>query len=87
MNANTERSAARNYANPRTLKEGVDRIRKDLQQEKEDAHESRAVIYRRLDDHVKQMAKTDETIAIAGYIDAQIRNEVKALQETVQRNH
>ena len=69
------------------LEEGVDRIREDFQQEKEDAHESRAVIHRRLDDHVKQMAKTDETITIAALVDAQIRDEVKALQLTVQQNH
>ncbi len=68
------------------LEEGVDRIREDFQQEKEDAHESRAVIHRRLDDHVKQMAKTDETITIAALVDAQIRDEVKALQLTVHQN-
>ena len=69
------------------LEEGVKNIRDDFQEEKESAHESRAVIHRRLDDHAKQMAKTDETIAIAGFVDAQIRDEVRALQETVKKNH
>ncbi|WP_412474755.1 DUF1515 domain-containing protein [Rhizobium sp. WW22] len=69
------------------LENSVERIREDFQQEKEDAHESRAVIHRRLDEHAKQMAKTDETIAIAGFVDAQIRDEVKALQKTVADNH
>jgi len=69
------------------MEEGLDRIREDFQEEKESAHESRAVIHRRLDDHAKQMAKTDETIAIAGQVDAQIRNEVIALKETVAKNH
>lgn len=69
------------------LETGVDRIREDFQQEKDDAHESRAVIHRRLDEHAKQMAKTDETITIAGLLDAQIRDEMKALQLTVQQNH
>lgn len=69
------------------VEEGLDRIREDFQEEKESAHESRAVIHRRLDDHAKQMAKTDETIAIAGHVDAQIRDEVRTLSETVKSNH
>lgn len=69
------------------VEEGLDRIREDFQEEKENAHESRAVIHRRLDDHTKQMAKTDETIAIAGQVDAQIRDQVIALQATVKQNH
>ncbi|NTG61852.1 DUF1515 domain-containing protein [Agrobacterium rhizogenes] len=69
------------------LEEGVERIRDDFQEEKESAHESRAVIHKRLDDHAKQMSKTDETIAIAGLVDAQIRDEVKTLQESVRKNH
>jgi hypothetical protein len=69
------------------LEEGVERIRDDFQEEKESAHESRAVIHKRLDEHAKQMAKTDETIAISGLVDAQLRDQIKALEETVKRNH
>lgn len=69
------------------MEEGLDRIREDFQEEKESAHESRAVIHRRLDEHTQQMAKTDETIAIAGFVDAQLRDEMKALQITVRQNH
>ncbi|QYA12939.1 DUF1515 domain-containing protein [Rhizobium sp. AB2/73] len=69
------------------LENGLDRIREDFQEEKENAHESRAVIHRRLDEQGKQIAKTEETIAIAGFVDAQIRDEVKILQETVTKNH
>lgn len=69
------------------MEEGLDRIREDFQEEKENAHESRAVIHRRLDEQGKQIAKTEETIAIAGFVDAQIRDEVKALQKTVVDNH
>lgn len=69
------------------MEKDLERIREDFQEEKENAHESRAVIHRRLDDHAKQMAKTDETIAIAGLVDAQIRDQVTALQETVTTNH
>lgn len=69
------------------LEESVDRIRENFQQEKENAHKSRAVIHNRVDHHAKQMAKTDETIAIAAFLDAQIRDDVKALQKTVEKNH
>lgn len=69
------------------LEEGVERIRDDFQEEKESAHESRAVIHKRLDDHARQMAKTDETIAIAGHVDAQLRDQIKNLNETVEKNH
>ncbi len=69
------------------MEEGLDRIREDFQEEKDSAHESRAVIHRRLDEQGKQIAKTEETIAIAGFVDAQIRDEVKALQKTVVDNH
>jgi hypothetical protein len=69
------------------LEEGVERIRDDFQEEKESAHESRAVIHKRLDEHARQMAKTDETIAIAGHVDAQLRDQIKNLNETVEKNH
>ncbi|NTG94266.1 DUF1515 domain-containing protein [Rhizobium rhizogenes] len=69
------------------VEEGLDRIREDFQEEKESAHESRAVIHKRLDEHARQMAKTDETIAIAGLVDAQIRDQIKALEKTVEKNH
>ena len=69
------------------MEEGLDRIGEDFQEEKENAYESRAVIHRRLDDQAKQMAKTDETIAITGQLDAQIRNEVTAPHANVAKNH
>ena len=40
-----------------------------------------------LDDHATQTAKTNETIAVAGQVDAQIRSEVTALKQTVPKNH
>lgn len=69
------------------VEEGLDRIREDFQEEKESAHESRAVIHKRLDEQGRQIAKTEETIAIAGLVDSQIRDEVKALKKTVADNH
>lgn len=69
------------------VEEGVKRIRKDFQEEKQNAHESRTVIHSRLDNQAKQIAHLDTTVAISGGVDAQIREEIKALKETVDRNH
>lgn len=81
------RSLARLEERVEGVRDDLKAQRDDFREEKENAHESRAVIHRRLDDHAKQMAKTDETIAIAGHVDAQIRDEVRALKETVKQNH
>jgi predicted PP-loop superfamily ATPase len=69
------------------VEEGVKRIREDFQEEKKSAHESRAVIHSRLDSQAKQIGHLDTTVAISGGVDAQIREEIKALKETVDRNH
>ncbi len=69
------------------VEEGVKRIREDFQEEKQNAHESRAVIHSRLDEQAKQIGHLDTTVAISGGVDAQIRKEIKALKETVDRNH
>lgn len=62
------------------------RIREDLQEEKQNAHESGAVIHSRLDDQAKPIAHLDTTVAISGGVDAQIREEIKTLKNTVDRN-
>jgi hypothetical protein len=45
------------------------------------------VIHRRLDEQAKQISHLDTTVAISGGVDAQIREEIKALKETVEKNH
>ncbi|MBX5001898.1 DUF1515 domain-containing protein [Rhizobium lentis] len=69
------------------VEEGVRRIREDFQEEKDNAHDSRAVIHRRLDEQAKQIAHLDTTVAISGGVDAQIREEIKSLRVTVDKNH
>jgi predicted PP-loop superfamily ATPase len=69
------------------VEEGVKRIREDFQEEKQNARESRAVIHARLDSQAKQIGHLDTTVAISGGVDAQIREKIKALKETVDRNH
>jgi archaellum component FlaC len=68
------------------LQAGVDRLRVDFQDEKQMAHESRAVIHQRLDSQVQQIAHMETTIAVSGQIDAQVRGEIQALKETVEKN-
>lgn len=69
------------------VEEGVKRIREDFQEEKQNARESRAVIHARLDSQAKQISHLDTTVAISGEVDARIREEIKTLKETVERNH
>jgi predicted nucleic acid-binding Zn-ribbon protein len=69
------------------IHDSVAQIRKDVSDEKANAHESRAVVHKRLDDQAKQISHLDTTVAITGGVDAQIREEIKALKETVDRNH
>lgn len=47
------------------LEEGVKRIREDFQEEKHNAHESRAVIHARLDSQARQIGHLDTTVAIS----------------------
>ncbi|WP_426238190.1 DUF1515 domain-containing protein [Pararhizobium sp. DWP1-1-3] len=68
------------------LQEGVDRLRVDFKDEKGMAHESRAVIHQRLDNQALQIAHMETTIAVRGQIDAQVRGEIQALKETVEKN-
>lgn len=68
------------------LQTGVDRLRADFQDEKTMAHESRSVIHQRLDNQAQQIAHMETTIAVSGQIDAQVRGEIQALKETVEKN-
>ncbi|ASR06907.1 DUF1515 domain-containing protein [Rhizobium leguminosarum bv. viciae] len=69
------------------IHDSVAQLRKDVGDEKANAHESRSVIHRRLDEQAKQIAHLDTTVAITGGVDAQIREEIKSLKETVNKNH
>ncbi|TLX12282.1 DUF1515 domain-containing protein [Rhizobium sp. MHM7A] len=69
------------------IEESVALLREDVSDEKDNAHESRSVIHRRLDEQAKQIAHLDTTVAISGGVDATLREEIKALKETVDKNH
>lgn len=65
---------------------GGDCLRVDFQHEKGMAHESRSVIHQRLDNQAREIAHLEKTIAVSGEIDAQVRGEIQALKETVEKN-
>jgi ferritin-like protein len=69
------------------VEEGVKRIREDFQEEKQSAHESRSVIHRRLDEQRQQIHLLDKVVEISSGVDATLREEIKSLKETVEKNH
>jgi hypothetical protein len=62
-------------------------LRKDFGDEKDHAHESRAVIHRRLDDQAQQIGKIETTVAISGQVEAQLRDKIGTLTKTVDDNY
>ncbi|MBY5357262.1 DUF1515 domain-containing protein [Rhizobium leguminosarum] len=69
------------------IEESVSRLREDLSDEKDNAHESRSVIHRRLDEQARQIHLLDMTVTVSSNVDSQIREEIKTLKETVDKNH
>jgi ferritin-like protein len=69
------------------VEEGVKRIREDFQEEKQSAHESRAVIHRRLDEQRQQIHLLDKVVEISSGVDATLREEIKSIKGTVEKNH
>lgn len=69
------------------IEESVSLLRGDVSDEKDNAHESRSVIHRRLDEQAKQIHLLDMTITVSSNVDGQIREEIKTLKDTVEKNH
>ncbi|MBX4911228.1 MULTISPECIES: DUF1515 domain-containing protein [Rhizobium] len=69
------------------IEESVALLRKDFGDEKEHAHESRAVIHQRLDEQQQRISRVDTTIAVSGEVEAMLRDQIKGLKETVDENH
>lgn len=68
------------------IEENVALLRQEMSEEKANAHESRAVIHKRLDEQARQIAHLNTRAAISGGADAQLRDEVLTLKETVEKN-
>ncbi|MBY5503156.1 hypothetical protein HFO82_31785 [Rhizobium leguminosarum] len=69
------------------IEDSVSHLREEVSDEKSNAHDSRAVIHKRLDEQAKQIAHLDTTVAISGGVDAQLRDQMKGLADTVAKNH
>ncbi|WP_018445495.1 membrane protein [Rhizobium gallicum] len=69
------------------IEESVSLIREDLGDEKDNARESRAVIHRRLDEQSQQIHLLDKVVEISSGVDATLREEIKSIKETVEKNH
>ncbi|WHO73958.1 DUF1515 domain-containing protein [Rhizobium sp. BT03] len=69
------------------IEDSVSHLREEVSDEKDSAHESRAVIHRRLDEQAKQIHLLDMTITVSSGVDGQIREEIKSVKETVEKNH
>ncbi|MBB2797804.1 DUF1515 domain-containing protein [Rhizobium sophoriradicis] len=69
------------------IEENVSLLREEVSDEKQNAHESRSVIHRRLDEQGTQINLLDKAVVINAGVDAQVRDELKSIKETVQKNH
>lgn len=69
------------------IEENVHLLREEVSDEKQNAHESRSVIHRRLDEQGTQINLLDKAVVINTGVDAQVRDELKSIKETVQKNH
>ncbi|TBG68067.1 DUF1515 domain-containing protein [Rhizobium leguminosarum] len=69
------------------IEDSVSHLREEVSDEKDSAHESRSVIHRRLDEQAKQIHLLDMTITVSSGVDGQIREEIKSVKETVEKNH
>ncbi|MGR9188846.1 DUF1515 domain-containing protein [Rhizobium leguminosarum] len=69
------------------IHDSVAQLRKDVGDEKTNAHDSRAVIHERLDEQARQIHLLDMTVTVSSNVDGQIRDEIKTLKETVEKNH
>lgn len=59
----------------------------DFREEKKNAHEHRAIIHQRIDEQSQQIGHLETTVAISGEIDAQLRDQIQELKDTVDKNH
>ena len=69
------------------IEESVSLLREDVSDEKDNAHESRSVIHRRLDEQMRQINLLEKVVEISSGVDATLRDEIKNHRDTVDKNH
>ncbi len=65
----------------------IQQLRDDFAEERRMAHESRAVIHRRLDEQAADIGELKTAVTVSAHIDAQVREELKGLGKKVEANH
>lgn len=69
------------------LLEAVERLTEEVLDERIVARDNRAIIHRRLDGQGDEISRLRQDVAIMGKVDAQVRDELAELRETVTSNH
>lgn len=69
------------------LLEAVERLTDEVREERVVARENRAIIHKRLDGQGDEISRLRQDVAIMGKVDAQVRDELADLRETVNKNH
>lgn len=62
------------------LEQGLSSLREDVQTDKAHAVQSRRVMYDKQEDLTEDMAKLRESLVVSAHVNAQVREEVKALK-------
>jgi len=70
----------------RMLLEMLRGLKEDIAEEREASRQSRAAMRDRIEDVADRLAHIEATMAVAGAIDAQVRNELDALRAAVKDN-
>jgi chromosome segregation ATPase len=61
----------------------IQQMREDMAAERETSRESRSRTHERIDEMVDRLSRIDTTIALAGEVDAQVRNELDELKKAM----
>lgn len=69
------------------LRGDVREVKDDIKEERQVSRENRSVIHRRLDEQADEIGRLRADMMIAGSVEAQVRNELQALRDTVNANH
>jgi len=71
----------------RQLRDDIARESEARRLESEAARQSRTTTHKRIDEVIDRLGRIDVTVALAGQVDAQVRNELDNLKQTVASNH
>lgn len=65
----------------------IEQLREDFAEERRMAHESRAVVHRRLDEQAKEIAELNTKVTVAGHVIEQAKADIKTVGDRVTKNY